>query len=87
MNAGKAKGVLCATVLTAILSVSLIPAHDKTNLKEMPHKVSSGETLWSIAKEYKPENISMGEYMDFVYGHNDGGIIYPGDIVIMGVFE
>lgn len=47
------------------------------------HKVTYGETLWTIAKDYKPENMSMGEYMGWVYEHNDGGYIYPGDVVVM----
>lgn len=84
MNAIKAAGALCATVLTV---AALILSRGKTNLKEVPHKVTDGETLWTIAKEYKPDDISMGEYMDFVYCHNDGGIIYPGDVVTMGVYE
>ena len=47
------------------------------------HKVTYGDTLWSIAKEYKPDNMTMDRYMAWVYEHNDGGMIYPGDVVIM----
>jgi nucleoid-associated protein YgaU len=47
------------------------------------HKVTYGDTLWGIAKEYKPDGMTMDRYMAWVYDHNDGGMIYPGDTVIM----
>ncbi len=47
------------------------------------HRVNEGDTLWDIAKQYKPESVSMQEYMAWVYEHNEEGIIFPGDIVIM----
>ena len=47
------------------------------------HKVTYGDTLWGIAKEYKPEDMTMDRYMAWVYDHNDCGMISPGDTVIM----
>lgn len=56
---------------------------DAENFVPVEHKVTYGDTLWSIAKEYKPDNMTMDRYMAWVYDHNDGGMIYPGDVVIM----
>lgn len=54
---------------------------------EVEHVVKKGDTLWSIAERYKPEGVAMQEYMAWVYERNDGGTIYPGDVVVMGVAE
>ena len=66
------------TVVIAIYATAPEPQY-----KAFKYNVSSGDTLWSIAKRFKPENVTMQDYMGWVYEHNDGGIIYPGDVVIM----
>lgn len=71
--------VILLTVVIAIYATAPKPQY-----KAFKYNVSSGDTLWSIAKRYKPENVTMQDYMGWVYEHNDGGIIYPGDVVIMG---
>jgi LysM repeat protein len=80
-------------VVIAILTVSLLLWFTVTVIKgifDVPeyvpieHHVRRGETLWSIAKQYKPDDITMQEYMAWVYEQNGhGGNIYPGDVVIM----
>jgi hypothetical protein len=80
-------------VVIAILTVSLLLLLMVTVIKgicDVPefvpieHHVRHGETLWSIAKQYKPDDITMQEYMAWVYEQNGhGGNIYPGDVVIM----
>jgi LysM repeat protein len=80
-------------VILAILTVSLLLGLMVTVIKgifDVPeyvpieHHVRRGETLWSIAKQYKPDDITMQEYMAWVYEQNGhGGNIYPGDVVIM----
>jgi nucleoid-associated protein YgaU len=80
-------------VILAILAVSLLLGLMVTVIKgicDVPeyvpieHHVRRGETLWSIAKQYKPDDITMDEYMAWVYEQNGhGGNIYPGDVVIM----
>ena len=37
--------------------------------------------------QYKPNEMTMDEYMSFVYKNNESALIYPGDTVIMGVYE
>ena len=80
-------------VAIAILTVSLLLGLMVTVIKgifDVPeyvpieHHVRHGETLWSIAKQYKPDDITMQEYMAWVYEQNGhDGNIYPGDVVIM----
>lgn len=54
-------------------------------LQAIEHKVTYGDSLWSIAEDYKPDGMSMGDYMDWVYRHNESSMIYPGDVVVMGI--
>ena len=80
-------------VVIAILTVSLLLLLTVTVIKgicdapeyvPIEHHVRCGETLWSIAKQYKPDDITMQEYMAWVYEQNGhDGNIYPGDVVIM----
>lgn len=74
-------------LVSIYLVLSFINVYKARNpkLEVIEHKVSYGETLWSIAKEYKPEGMSMGAYMDWVYSNNEAGVIYPGDVVFIGV--
>jgi nucleoid-associated protein YgaU len=53
------------------------------NFVPIEHRVTYGDTLWTIAQRYKPDGMTMDMYMAWVYEHNDGGMIYPGDTVIM----
>lgn len=69
--------------LVLALTILLVVDSDTQNFVPVEHKVTYGDTLWSIAKEYKPGNMTMDRYMAWVYEHNDGGVIYPGDVVIM----
>ena len=56
-------------------------------LEAIEYRVKAGDTLWDIAKQHKPDGMSMDTYMGWVYEHNDGGLIYPGDIVVMGTIK
>ena len=54
-------------------------------LEAIEYRVTYGDTLWTIAKVHKPDGMTMDEYMGWIYEHNDGGLIYPGDVVTIGV--
>lgn len=80
----KKQVVLTILFLFVLASTLLIVVDfDAENFVPVEHKVTYGDTLWSIASEYKPEDMTMDTYMAWVYEHNDGGMIYPGDTVIM----
>ena len=80
------KQVIFATVLFVVFLTACSPCKS-VDLVPIQHKVRQGETLWSISAEYKPDCMTMDEYMSFVYKNNKGGVIYPGDIVVVGVYE
>ena len=79
------KQVVLTILFFIVLASTILFAFDSGTESFVPveHKVTYGDTLWSIASEYKPEDMTMDTYMAWVYEHNDGGMIYPGDTVIM----
>ena len=77
---------LCLVVLLVFTIRTIIELCDTTELEPIQHKVSYGDTLWNLALEYKPESMTMNEYMSWVYEYNDmNDTIFPGDVIIMGV--
>lgn len=80
--------VVFAIFITSMLlwfTVSVIKdIFDVPEYIPIQHKVKAGETLWSIAEVYKPDDITMQDYMAWVYEKNAHcGDIYPGDVVTM----
>ncbi len=71
--------------LIALIMLVLICECAKPDIDYIPtnHTVTYGDTLWSIAKQYKPDNVLMQDYMLWVYEHNDNKVLIPGDIVVM----
>lgn len=49
------------------------------------HCVESGETLWSVSREYKPESMTTGEFVYELKKANsmETSEIYVGDIIII----
>lgn len=78
------QAVFLAFIVTLVI---IMLFGSKRSLVPIKHVVREGECPWTIAMQYKPDGISMMAYMDWYYEHNDGGLIYPGDIVIVGVYE
>lgn len=52
----------------------------KHNFKEIEYTVSKGETLWSIAREYCPEDMDIREY---IHKLNINPEIYEGQTIII----
>ena len=73
---------LLLIIITTITAIDVF-AQENVEFRPIEHRVTYGDTLWDIAKEYKPDSMTMDRYMAWVYEHNDGGYIYPGDVVIM----
>ena len=70
------------TLLVLLFTLKVISDASIT-FTPVEHTVRNGDTLWSIAKQYKPDDMTMDEYMAWVYDHNDSGMIYAGDVVTM----
>lgn len=61
---------------------------DSPDLEELDtgyHTVQAGETLWTIAEQYKPQNIAMHPYIYELRQINqlENLIIFPGDRLIV----
>lgn len=75
--------LMCLLIFTvSIISFSLsVNSEDKYGVKAIT--VEAGDTLWSIAKEHKPEGIEIGEYIYEISKSNGIGNspIYAGQTI------
>ena len=76
--------ILSLVLITFIAFLSSVMKPDRQYIPA-EHIVKSGECLWNIALKYKPNDVTMDEYMSWIYKHNDATVIYPGDVIIVGV--
>ncbi len=68
-------------VFLAIATILVIhEALSQPNFTTEFYKAESGDTLWSIAKQTKPDYVSFQEYWDFILENNNSEV-YPGDII------
>ncbi len=78
--------VLCLLLIIYALSRISNTKYDRGGFREIPHTVSSGETLWSISKQYCPSDMDIRQYIDLLEQTNSisaSGYIYPGDKLIL----
>ena len=75
--------ILIIILLIILVSLTIWAVMSQPEFVPIEHKVTAGETLTSIIYQYKPDVFSFQQYRDWVFEHNEGGIIYPGDTVIM----
>ncbi|WP_058485482.1 cell division suppressor protein YneA [Defluviitalea phaphyphila] len=52
-------------------------------------RIKKGDTLWDIAKEYKPENQSINQYINYIKEFNNmkSYDIYAGDNIIIPIYK
>lgn len=56
--------LVSAFIVFVCMSISAIrPESRETYENNLKHAVSSGDTLWSIAKEYKKDDVSTAEFV------------------------
>jgi len=75
------KLTILMTIITIILSIYLICnlELDKSySFKEVKYTVSRGDTLWSIAREYCPEDMDIRDYIDRLHISPE---LYPGQVI------
>lgn len=84
-NPAKKQAIFASIFVGVALFIVLMQTNKTPELTPIQHKVKSGETLWSISMQYKPCEMTMDEYMSFVYKNNESALIFPGDTVIVGV--
>ncbi len=78
---------ICVILLTAACS-SVLQGCESKYSGEVIYTVEKGDTLWDIAKHYKPEGLNMSKYIHELRKLNDiGADIYPGQVITVPVAE
>lgn len=79
-----AQTLAACAVLLLLIGVTAV---NSKNIKRSDYEpvivtVHTGDTAWSIARRYCPENVDIREYLDLCAAENgvtQWGMIYPGD--------
>lgn len=81
-------------ILTAIIAIMLLGA--VSAVKDKPvlvgsdvHCVTTGDTLWSIALLYCPNDMDVRDYIDFIQEDNyiENSLIRNGDVIEVRRYE
>lgn len=81
------RGIFFLVVIGLILLLCGSLQKPKYSVKS--YGIGCGDTLWSIAEEYKPNSVTYREYIDLMYKLNDGltATIFPGQAILIPVYE
>ena len=79
----------CAVVLLLLIIALHQCSRKELKVKEVEeYTVQSGETLWSIGTEFKPENMSIQEYIYNLKKYNNiDSTIYPEQVIQVLIYE
>lgn len=77
------KKIIILFLMVAVFATVIIGAVRKPQMTTDTYTVKSGDSLWSIASEYCPNEIRTQEYIDLIREANGmhGSVIYPGQIL------
>ena len=75
--------------VAAVIVMLICGSRSKPEYSVESYGINSGDTLWNIAEEYKPNSISYSEYTNTLYKLNDGltANIYPGQAILIPVYK
>ncbi len=79
---------VCALLVCICMSYFTIRPESRETYSDCPvHAVVYGDTLWSIANEYKSEDMSTGEFVYMIKKANDlaSAEITAGDVLVIPV--
>lgn len=80
-------------IIVGVSSILVVNASDKTDNKQTRYYtsicVSSNDTLWSIAKEYRPDNCDISAYISDIkaINHMTSDTIYAGQNIIIYYYK
>lgn len=61
---------------------------DATITEVQEYEVQSGDTLWNIGTQYRPQNMSIQEYIYNLKKYNNiGSTIYPEQVLKILIYE
>lgn len=79
-------GIIAATALAAVLLAGAVRTEREYGEKTVT--VRSGDTLWSVAEQYCPDNMDKREYVHIIETDNDcTANIRNGDILTVRIYE
>ena len=75
--------------VVAVIVLLICGSRSKPEYSVESYGINSGDTLWNIAEEYKPNSISYSEYINTLYKLNKGltAEIYPGQAIVIPVYD
>lgn len=76
----KILSIILISTLIIFIACNLDTPKNSHTFKEIEYSVSNGETLWSIAREYCPEDMDIREY---IHKLNISPEIYEGQTIII----
>ena len=81
--------VICLVLLIALTVLAITMVKEERELDHIEsYQVESGETLWSICSKYRPNNISIQEYLFNVEEYNGiGSMVYAGQTIQVLVYK
>lgn len=88
----KTKGkILIAAAIVLILASCIFVkvGSSKKAVITQVYTISPGDTLWDIARVYKPEDMSIRHYVNLMYRENPGltAQVYPGQAIEVILWE
>jgi len=88
-NKRKLFNFLIVVITLFILAAAIVLTNAKYELDHtLDYTIKSGETLWSIASNYRPENMSIQEYIYNLREYNNCGcIIYPNQVIQVLIYK
>lgn len=81
---------VCAILVCMCMSYFTIRPESRETYTDCPtHAVMYGDTLWSIANEYKSEDVSTGEFVYMIKKANDMSTseISAGDVLVIPAYN
>lgn len=81
--------IIAGIIVVAILILGAMRSSGKPGFELYEsYVVETGDTLWGIAEEYKPDGMGYREYIYLLKEHNGiGADIYPGQAISVPVYK
>lgn len=75
-------------ILFIILILSIINQKERPYVDVIDYQVEAGDTLWEISSKYRPDDMSIQEYIYNLKKFNDiGSIIYPKQTIHILIYK